>query len=688
MGNVAYLDGGKTSQEGIHKGLDRYLAGAVPLIHSSTSGAIVQRAAGANMSVDASIGDYLFDMGEYSLWGWNATVENAVVSASDPTNPRIDAIVAYVDLSGISSASNDNPGNLKFKSVTGTPAGSPVAPNAGAIQTSVGGSNPYRILANVAVAAASTTVVNANITDLRVPISFKGRLYGGASNTNGHIVPNVADDTVALLAAVQTFTNKTLTNPIITSYPGWQTDPVAISAVSYLGNRSYSLTRASSIKNTKSVGMRNRYTRTVTAPTQSTSLNGTTQYWEKVTPNKMTWTDDFACGRWIYLTSYARGVVDSRWNGTSGWVLEILADGRIQMVGYNAGVANFSLVESYQSIPLNKWVFVSAQLDMSAFTATSTTSYVMIDGVDVPSVVSRGGTNPTALVQAGNYQIGAGNSLLFFPGKLGPGFVSGIKVTQANMRTVYGQGITATDVTALTIATAINFNGTATDVNTTTPNDMTAVASAGYTTDSPFAGGSSTVNLSYTAGTTEMSVTTAISTDGLTETVQVPEGYALPTSGGISTAFYSGENAYGFPSDKGKWDVVTFIAASTGGITIPAFNVWTTLLHNLTVPIGAWDISLEGTCQGSATTWTHGHVLLAPATPTNADRKYELCAILYDGGAPANTLITVSRKASVSLAVATPYLLYGDVVTSTGTATMQTRGDLSAFVLKAELAYI
>lgn len=35
-------------------------------------------------------------------------------------------------------------------------------------------------------------------------------ILGGASNTSGHVVPNVADDTFALLAAAQTLTNKTI----------------------------------------------------------------------------------------------------------------------------------------------------------------------------------------------------------------------------------------------------------------------------------------------------------------------------------------------------------------------------------------------------------------------------------------------------------------------------------------------
>jgi hypothetical protein len=68
---------------------------------------------------------------------------------------------------------------------------------------------------------------------------------------------------------------------------------------------------------------------------------------------------------------------------------------------------------------------------MSAFTATTLTSYTMLDGLDVPATVSRAGTNPTALIQAGNLQIGAANTLNFFPGKIAQVAIYNAKVTQA-----------------------------------------------------------------------------------------------------------------------------------------------------------------------------------------------------------------------------------------------------------------
>ena len=61
---------------------------------------------------------------------------------------------------------------------------------------------------------ANTTVVGTDTTQtltaktLTTPTIAK--IKGGGTNTNGHIVPNLADDTFALLTATQTLTNKTL----------------------------------------------------------------------------------------------------------------------------------------------------------------------------------------------------------------------------------------------------------------------------------------------------------------------------------------------------------------------------------------------------------------------------------------------------------------------------------------------
>jgi hypothetical protein len=164
---------------------------------------VSQRAAGANMSVDVNVsslgwgGGLVATSANFPYFGWIDAAANTSVSTSDPSNARIDTVVAYVDLSLISSSTTNNSGAFKVKAVAGTAAGSPTAPNGAAIQSSIGAGNPYIILGDVAVAAAASSVVNANITDRRTPMAFRvPYLYGGSSNTKGHLVPNQADGTM------------------------------------------------------------------------------------------------------------------------------------------------------------------------------------------------------------------------------------------------------------------------------------------------------------------------------------------------------------------------------------------------------------------------------------------------------------------------------------------------------------
>jgi hypothetical protein len=190
---VGYRDGGKTSEEGFSRWIAQVLTSGVPTVGTSTSFAVTQRGAGANMSVDIAVGDAMIPYSSYVFHGFSNAVFNRTITAADPSNPRRSIIVAYVDLAVVSSASNNNIGALKFLSVNGTAAASPADPLDATIQSAVGAGNPWVKLARVQVAAAASSVVNANITDLRTPIAFKGRLWGGSSNTSGHIVPNVAD---------------------------------------------------------------------------------------------------------------------------------------------------------------------------------------------------------------------------------------------------------------------------------------------------------------------------------------------------------------------------------------------------------------------------------------------------------------------------------------------------------------
>lgn len=383
---------------------------------------------------------------------------------------------------------------------------------------------------------------------------------------------------------LRTITTDSITVSGTASAEGWSPLGATPNTITANGNRSYDLVfNSTDVTDTLSPGMRLNFTRTVTAPTRSTDLEGSSsQYYSKSSLSGMTFTDDFVVSAWIKLESYPAsglGVIASRYNGTSGWELGIDATGIVAMKGYNGGAANVSQITSYQAVPLNKWVHVASQLDMSAFTATTTTSYIMIDGVDVPSLVQRGGTNPTALIQAGNLEIGGRNGgLQPFDGKLAQVAIYSAKVTQATVKASMSQTLSGSETSLIS---AYSFNNSITDLNTSNANNLTANGSAVATNvDSPFAGGAA-AHSGLTAGTTEFAeVVSATFSTNTTVVVRVPEGYLIPTSGGVSAVSYSTQySPFGWPGLSNILGIVllgsdTSISTSTTtaipGLTIAA----------------------------------------------------------------------------------------------------------------------
>lgn len=494
-------------------------------------------------------------------------------------------------------------------------------------------------------------------------------------------------DNVADVLAVSHNDDGTL--KAVTENPGWTALAYTPNTVTANGNRSYSLVFNSvDLTSAISPGMRIRTTRTVTAPTQCTSLNGSSQYYSKASPNKLTFTDDFVVSAWVKLTSYATtSCIASRSDGTSGWGLFITTSGQLQLVGYNGALGNQSQVISYQSVPLNKWVHVTAQLDMSSFTATSTTSYTMIDGVDVPASVTRGGTNPIALVQAGNLNIGNFNAgAFYFQGKLAQVAIYNAKVTQATIRTLMSQTLTGSETS---LASAYSFNNSIADLNTSTPNDLTANGSAVATNaDSPF----SIDSFGLTAGTTDYAIVTKSSfSTNTTLVVQVPEANTIPTSGGVSAVSYSVQKApYGMPIQKEKWVVshesVGLINGAFGGT-----GTWTAFTGNagkLTVPIGNWVVGYKGifalgsTVAGQRT----GHFTLESAAPTTVYNV--LNTRVYQGASASTAIFPMSKNTEVSLSTATTYQAYAYIYSATGSESFDMNGTQGTNVIYAELAYL
>ncbi len=120
-----------------------------------------------NMSVNVAAGQVwmpgtqVANQGLY--YGFNPSTVNLSIAASDPTNPRYDAVVASVNDAEYAGTNND----WVLQVITGTPAASPSYPTAP--DNSV-------LLAIVSVAANATSITSGDITDWR-PTAFVPAVY-------------------------------------------------------------------------------------------------------------------------------------------------------------------------------------------------------------------------------------------------------------------------------------------------------------------------------------------------------------------------------------------------------------------------------------------------------------------------------------------------------------------------------
>jgi hypothetical protein len=489
--------------------------------------------------------------------------------------------------------------------------------------------------------------------------------------------------TTVIMAPVAAYF-ETLLALFTTSPQGWTSLSGTFTSPGYAGNRSQTVSTSVDQTSILSPGMRVRTTRTVAAPTQCTSLNGTTQYYSKSSPAGMTFTDDFYVSAWVKMTSYTNQIIASRYNGTSGWQFRIDGNGAVNLQGFNAASGNYSVVTSYQSIPLNKWVHVAAQLDMSAFAITAdggaTGSYTMIDGQNVPANVSRAGTNPTALIQAGNLEIGGTNGgTLPFQGKIAQVAIFSTKIAQATIQGFFITHSFAGNESSL--VSAYSFNNTINDLNTTNANNLTAQGSAVATNaDSPFGGnGNGTIS-----STLDYGIITKVTASTLT--IQMAEGCTIPTSGGVSAMSYSTYKApYLFPAQRGKWTVGSIINFQTTQAAAVAGTWYNVGSHQLTIPVGEWQGTYMNSPLVNATTSGVLYTTLSTgaATETNIEFTTES---YYNGtaivGAPR------FRSRPISLSAATLHYLNLKQTNGTGVTIYNYESSNSVAIIEAELAHL
>jgi len=326
----------------------------------------------------------------------------------------------------------------------------------------------------------------------------------------------------------------------------WKGLSVLPNSITYLGKRLYQLIFPSvDYTGILSPEMRLMTKRNVSSSTQSTILSGT-QWWNNTAPNKLVFTNLFTIIGWVKPTAYTGGnqtIIARRGTTTSvaGWQMGLDSSGRLFVQAFNgASGAVGKTATTYQTVPINKTSFCAASVDMAG------TISLYVDGDLMPSITSNIGTGSTSLIQAGDLTVGAftgGNEP--FTGLISYTGVFSSVLSAATILSLFSQGLTGSEPTLLS---AYSFNGVATDLMTTTPNNLTAQGSAGYTAGSPFGNQASGI----ISPTLDFGVIKSIifSTNS-TMTVQVPEGCTIPTSGGLSAISYSTVAIpYNFPFSK------------------------------------------------------------------------------------------------------------------------------------------
>ena len=124
----------------------------------------------------------------------------ASVTTANSANPRIDAVVIYIDTNvAASQAVANNENRTKAIVVPGTPATNPSAPTTSQIKAKIGASNPYEVIAEIRVNAGATTILDSVITDRRNPATLAdGRINRTEMFKNGVIGSDTLGNDIVL----------------------------------------------------------------------------------------------------------------------------------------------------------------------------------------------------------------------------------------------------------------------------------------------------------------------------------------------------------------------------------------------------------------------------------------------------------------------------------------------------------
>lgn len=483
-------------------------------------------------------------------------------------------------------------------------------------------------------------------TPTSVTCPADGRGYDGTTATTHQ------QNAVVIMAPVGAMFSE-LREQFTTTPQGWTSVVPTITDVTYNGNRSYTLTHDASVAAVISEGMRRRFTRTVAANTYMGGLmNGSSHYFTKTTPSGTlgTVTNNFTIMAWVEPTAYQASFMCGRSDATpaNGLWLEMNSSGQIICGVRNGAAGNYRYVNTYQSLPLNKKTHIAASW-------TGGTVVIYFDGVSVPvQAAVTGGTAPTTAGTGGDFSIGrmGAYAVGYFPGYISNVAVFDAVLSAATIRQHATYKLTGSETNCIG---AWSLDNTAND-QSSAANNLTATGGVGFSNVSPFGNNGKSSTLEY-------GLTMSVSSDGLTEVVQVPEGCALPTTGGITSQDYSTQgNPFGWVSDKGRWKIQTF---NTTAATSTTSTTYVSLTDTIIIPIGGWILSgqiLLRLDQPSGTGFVTAQAAISSSVSSVSDNELLAGVALTSAtSGSARNAYTASVNKAINMTVATTYTLIGKV---------------------------
>lgn len=481
-----------------------------------------------------------------------------------------------------------------------------------------------------------TTPWADNIADLmEVAHNDDGTLKDGAVDTSV-----IADDSVTAAKLSDELKN------------GWNTGllPAISGSPTSNGNRSYTLPFASDVSALLYPKMKVRVTRTVAASTYMAGLfNGSSHYFTKLTctGSLSTVSNNFT----IYLagvrpTSYVQSVPLGRSDAgiNNSLYMQILADGTVRIGISNGGSGNTRAITSRESIRKDRDTNI-------AITWASGTVLIYFNGNSVAvGTAITAGTAPTTAGTGGDFSIGrlGASASNYFAGYLSGAAVFDAVLSASTIKAMQGQPLTGAETNCIG---AWSLNNTGVNQQAPGTNDLTATGGVGYTSGkSPYGNNGASSTLEYAS---------VMAVSGSNATVQVPEGCAIPTSGGISAVDYSTEDSpFGWPSEKERWEVAMLLGSSTAasGSTI---NTWYNPGGiNLNIPIGNWELS--GTVQvfhSPTSTVIQSYCALSTSASSYSDPELTSCHFNTQFAANPGEIYAHEFEKSISLSAATPYYI-------------------------------